>query len=296
MLFDALDLRDATAVCAALRAGAEANRKAACRRGSIDAISAPGRLIATGDLHDNPLFLARLVRAAGMEEAGAVPASHLLVHEIIHPHHLLGGLDMSHRALTRVAMLKATFPEHVHALLGNHELAQAFGQQVVKDGVRCLEAFEAGVEQVFGEKSPGVLAAIGEFVRSMPLALRCACGDGKAILCAHSLPASMASFDAGVLERTLADEDYAPRRGAAHQMVWGRGSDAGVMAELARRWGVDLFVLGHEHVEEGARFVAPCAVILNSDHERGVYWPVDLAALPEARRVADQAVRLAENT
>ena len=45
-------------------AGARANREAACRRGSIDRIEPPGTLIATGDIHDNPLHFARLVEIA----------------------------------------------------------------------------------------------------------------------------------------------------------------------------------------------------------------------------------------
>src|SRR3954462_11671835 len=64
-----LDLRNAESVRAALMAGARANREAACRAGSIDRIEAPGTLIATGDLHDNPLHLSRLVAAAGMIES-----------------------------------------------------------------------------------------------------------------------------------------------------------------------------------------------------------------------------------
>ena len=58
----ALDLQDADSVRRAFRAGAEANRAAACRAGSIDLIRPPGTLIATGDLHDNPLHFAKLVK------------------------------------------------------------------------------------------------------------------------------------------------------------------------------------------------------------------------------------------
>ena len=54
-----IDLNDPDRVVAAFREGASANRGAACRRGSIDVISAPGRLIATGDLHDNPIHFAK---------------------------------------------------------------------------------------------------------------------------------------------------------------------------------------------------------------------------------------------
>ena len=77
-ILEQVDMRDADAVIAALRGGARANLEAPCRRGSVDVVdarpedrgTAAGTLIATGDLHDNPLHLARLVRAAGMDDLG----------------------------------------------------------------------------------------------------------------------------------------------------------------------------------------------------------------------------------
>ena len=50
-----MDLTDPDAVVRALLDGAEANRSASCRRGAIDLVEPPGTLIATGDLHDNPV-------------------------------------------------------------------------------------------------------------------------------------------------------------------------------------------------------------------------------------------------
>lgn len=289
-----LDLQSSDAVIDALKRGAHANRTASCRVGSIDRIEAPGKLIATGDLHDNPVHFAKLVALAGMDrdsssQAGdggsaADPASgvcHLTLHELIHGDRLINGMDFSYRVLTRAADLKSRFPEHVHILLGNHELSQIAGAGIVKDGVRVVEVFNEGVEYVFGGDAEAVNAAIAEFVRSMPLALRCVCPRGD-ILCAHSVPpaAIMQRFDPGVLSRELTDADYEPRRGAAHLMIWGRSYDAELLEDLTERWGVYLFILGHEKAENGALFVPPNAVVLNSDHERGVYLPIDLSNPP----------------
>jgi hypothetical protein len=313
----ALDLTNPEVVRGVFAAGAKANHEASCREGSIDRISAPGRLIATGDLHDNPLHFARLVRVAGMEEGvevsrcqgvegGARPGAldtstprrldpcHLLLHEIIHSDRLINGMDFSFRALARVAALKARFPEHVHVLLANHELAQLKGAGIIKDGVRVVEAFNEGVDYVFGDDAELVQEGIREFITSMPLALRAHCempepdGRGVDILCAHSLPgtAMMGRFDASVLSRDLTDEDYEPRQGAAHIMVWGRGYDAEQLEDLVERWGVNWFILGHEKAETGVTFVPPCAVVLNSDHERGVYLPIDLSNPPRPEEAA----------
>jgi len=281
------NLTDADAVEAAFIAGERANLGAACRRGSIDFIEPPGRLIATGDLHDNPVHLDRLLRAAGMTTPGQPPAAHLTLHEVIHGDRLLNHMDLSYRVLARAAHLKAQFPEHVHLLLGNHELAQMQKAGILKDGVKCVEAFSAGLEYVFGGECDRVAASIDRFVRSMPLALKVHTARGD-ILCSHSLPpaAVMGRFDTSVLARELTDDDYTPRQGAAHLMVWGRGYDAEGLEDLVERWGVYFFILGHEHAAEGVRFIPPNALVLNSDHERGVYLPIDLESPPSPEAAA----------
>lgn len=282
-------------VVSALEAGARANRAAGCRRQSIDVIEYPGVLIATGDLHDNPVAFEKLVEVAGLggetpEDPGGVPR-HLTLHEIIHSDRLIHGMDFSYRALVRVAALKARHPERVHVLLGNHELSQIVGAGIIKDGIKVVEVFNDGVEYVFGGDAPRVHAAIGEFVRSMPLALRCVC-PRKDILCAHSVPdpALMSRFDPTVLFRDLTPEDYEPRKGAAYLMVWGRKYDAEQLEDLVERWGVGMFILGHEKAENGVKLVPPAAVVLNSDHARGVYLPIDLSDPPRPAEAVERVV------
>lgn len=304
-MFAPLNLHDADAVIDALRSGARANAQASCRRGSMDLIQGPGRLVATGDLHDNPLHLARLVEAAGLGDGvltagvhGApAPRSHLILHEIIHSDRLMNGMDFSYRALTRVAALKALHPELVHTLLANHELAQLTRADVMKNGVRCVQAFDAAVDHAFADRAPDVRGAIEEFIRSMPLAMQATCSGpaaGKVLMCAHSLPAPemMSRFDPGVIFRDLTEEDYRPRTGSAYMMVWGRGYDAEQLEDLVERWGVNLFLLGHDYSEAGVHAVPPNAVVLNSDHARGVYLPVDLSDPPGVEEAVRSAVPL----
>ncbi len=281
-----LDLRDAAAVVAALEAGARANAEADCRRGSIDRVDQPARLIATGDLHDNPLHLARLVRAAGFESGDPADHRHLTLHELIHSDRLVNGMDFSYRVLSRVAALKAAFPGHVHVLLANHELAQLTGSEVAKDGIRFVAAFDEALDFAFGEVAPRVRDAVCRFIRSMPIALRMAAPGGD-LLCAHSLPGPerMDRFDATILERDLTDDDYVARSGSAHFMVWGRNQPPELVDSLARRWGVGLFVLGHEKAENGAMRLGGGAVVLNSDHERAVYAELNTVEPPNADRV-----------
>jgi hypothetical protein len=315
-VFDGLDLRDPAAVADILHRGAAANLTSPVRRGCIELVTlAPtDRLILTGDLHDNPLHLARLIRAAGMDghPSGSVhppseirhPISHLTLHELIHGDRLTNGMDFSFRVLARAAALKAAFPLHVHTLLANHELSQIVGAGIVKDGVRVVEAFNDAVDYTFadGGAAPSVHAAIAAFIRSMPLAVRFTMPTAPAlgdVLCAHSLPPPelMDRFDPAILEREqieLTDDDLIPRRGSAHLMVWGRGHTPEQLTSLAQRWNVALFVLGHEKAESGLFTLDPNTLILNSDHDRGVYLdaPADTARIPTT--FAATAVRLAD--
>lgn len=280
-VFESINLRDAAAVCDALARAANANRSAPCRSGSIDVIdgaTAPSRLIATGDLHDNPVHLARVVELAGMAAPGQAPRAHLTLHEVIHSDRLINGVDMSYTALVRVALVKAAFPEHCHTLLANHELSQIAGAGIIKDGANVVALFNEGVEWVFGADAPSVQSAIGGFIRSMPLALRIRHTAGPDTLCAHSLPDPflMDRFDPAILERDLVEDDYQPRKGSAHILVWGRAQKPEQLTALGQRWNVGLFVLGHEKTEQGVMVVPPCAVVLSSDHARGRYIPLPL--------------------
>lgn len=292
-----IDARSPAVAAEVFRAAAEANLSASCRRGSVDEIAPDGLLLATGDLHDNPVHFARVVRMAGLGRAGDGRPHHVTLHEVIHSDRLINGVDLSHRALMRVAALKVRDPEEVHTLLANHELSQVVGAGIVKEGVRVVDAFNEGVEYVYGDESRPVLDAIGDFIRSMPLALVCRPADGgPGLLCAHSLPGPevMSRFDLGILERGLVESDYEPRKGSAHLMVWGRGHKPDQLARLAEAWRVRLFVLGHQHAPSGWLVMPPNAVVLNSEHQAGVVLPLQLADIPSAERASDLVRPLAD--
>lgn len=283
-----INARDHGVVAEVFHEAARAALGAACRQGSVDVIEPEGTLLATGDLHDNPVHFARVVELAGLPGAAGRRPHHITLHEVIHSDRLVGGVDLSHRALLRVAALKLKDPEEVHAILANHELSQVIGAGIVKEGVRVVDAFNEGVGYVFGDDAPGVIDAIAEFIRAMPLALVCRPRDGSpGLLCAHSLPGPelMSRFDPAILERPLEAPDYEPRKGSAHLMVWGRGHKPAQLESLAERWNVKLFVLGHQHAPTGWMLLPPNAVVLNSEHHAGVVLPLDLGAIPDASAV-----------
>jgi len=291
-----IDVLNIDEVVDSLRAGAQACRDATCRQGSIDFIESPGQLIASGDTHAHPKNFKAIISAAGLDGEFGAEEKHITLHEIIHPDLPESRdlpLDTSYEGLVRIAYLKSQYPELVHILLANHELAQAIGSGIMKNGVKCVEAFNAGIHSVFGDESHRVHDAIADLVMSMPIALRCRCPQGD-ILCAHSLPgpASMGRFDPTIIDRDLTPDDYQPRLGSAHLMVWGRGYDHDQLEDLTERWGVNLFILGHEHAEKGYSVVNPNTIVLNTDHNRGVYLPIDLEDPPTVDMCISKLVRI----
>lgn len=272
----ATNYADAGAVIDLLDRAAEALRRSPLRRGCTLRLPRRGRLIATGDLHDNPFHLDRILRLARLEDS---PDHHVDLHELIHGENLINGMDFSHRMILRVADLVVRFPEQVHPLLANHELSQMTGRGVSKGAGDSVRLFNEAVEFVFGERADEVSGAINLFLRAWPLAIITESG----ILCAHSLPAEhvMDRFDPGVLDRELTETDYEPRTGSAYLMVWGRGLTEAHVDRLAEVFGIRAFCLGHEHAEDGCKPLGTRGIILNSDHERAVVLPIDLAANPD---------------
>jgi len=284
---DRINHRDASEVAEVFRKAAEAMRASPLRQGSAVRLPRRGRLLVTGDLHDNPDHFRKIVHLAKLDESAD---HHLVLHELIHGEHLLNGMDFSYRMLTNIAELVARYPGQVHPLLANHELSQLTGRGVSKGAGNSVDLFNDAIEYVFGDDALEVVKAIHELFLAMALALRTDSGA----LVAHSLPnqAAMKSFDPTILERDLAEDDYRSPSGSAYLMVWGRLYDEATVQQLAEARDVQVFLLGHQHVATGVEQVQPRVIVLNSDHERAVALPLDLTELPPTEELLMSAVPL----
>ena len=266
------DDRSASDVIELLKIATAAMLEDPNRHGSTVRIPARGNLLATGDLHDNPMHLAMVIQLARLD---ASTDNHVVVHELIHGERLVNGLDLSYRMIVKVAKLQLDHPGQVHVVLANHELSQMAGHPVSKGGSDMTANFDEGLDWVFGEDAQGVARAISEYVLAMPLALL----TGNGIMCSHSLPgpSQMTRFDMDVLKRPLCQDDYAPLLGSAWMMVWGRGQTEEQMEKIAEEWGVSLFCLGHAYVDNGIAIGGPRTILLNTDHERATVLPLSLS-------------------
>lgn len=279
--------RDPRHVCDLLDQAAQAMRTDSKRRGCAVRLGARGRLLATGDLHDNPMHLDAILTLARLDRDAD---HHVVLHEMIHSERLVNGVDLSHRMLVRAAQLVVDYPGQVHVVLANHELSQMTGAGVSKGAGNNVELFHDGLEYAFGDAWAEVGERIADFIAAMPLALLSESG----VLCAHSLPAgpTAGSFDTAVLERALTEPDYQRPDGAAYQMVWGRGYAAADVERFSEAWGVRLFCLGHQHAETGIDLVLPNVLVINSDHARACAVPIDLAEPPSGEEAFMSAIPL----
>ncbi len=208
----------ADAVIENFEAATEENKMSSLREHQVVNLPADGEVWMTGDMHDHRRNFDKLLRVADL---GNNPQRHLVLHELIHgDYYDATGADLSWATLHRAAELKLDFPQQVHFMLANHDLAQIHGEGIMKAGASVCEAFTKGVKNHFKDQGTGVNVAITEFLLSLPLAIRCPNG----IFCCHSLPtdAQIPTFDYTIFNRPLTGPDYARKTGPVYQLIWGR--------------------------------------------------------------------------
>lgn len=256
-----------------LETAAEENQMSSLREQQVVVLPDEGEMWMTGDLHDHRRNYEKLIRAADLRNN---PGRHLVLHELIHGDYFDShGAESSWITLFNAADLKCDFPDQVHFMLANHDLAQIHGEGIMKAGASVCEAFSAGVKKQFGGEADKVEIAVKEFLLSLPLAVRCP----NRIFCCHSLPTDkqIETFDFTVFNRPLTGPDYARKTGPVYQLIWGRNMTPGTAALFAEEVEADILLTGHQPQESGYATNGPQHLILASDHNQGVYLPIDLS-------------------
>jgi Calcineurin-like phosphoesterase len=251
----------------------EENQLDSLRRHQVIHLPDAGELWMTGDIHDHRSNFHKLLRGADL---GHHPGRHLILHELIHGEYYdASGAEGSWQTLMEAAVLKCDFPEQVHFLLANHDLAQIHGDGIAKMGQNVCEAFTKGLVRDFPEDHTAINVAVTEFLLSFPLAARSSCG----LFFCHSLPAEkeIPTFDYTVFDRELTGADYRRRTGPVYQLIWGRNMPPQSAAEFVEKMGARIVVTGHQPQESGWLVNGEHHLIIASDHSQGVYLPIDLA-------------------
>jgi hypothetical protein len=279
---------DAAQVMETFSCATEENQINSLRQHQTVHLPVEGELWMTGDLHDHRTNLNKFLRAANLSNN---PQRHVILHEVIHGEHFdASGAEDSWQTLLRVAELKCDLPNQVHFLLGNHDLSQIHGEGISKAGRNVCEAFTAGVKRDLGDHAEEVTVSITEFLLSLPLAVRAPNG----LFFCHSLPtdSQIETFDFTIFDRELAGPDYARKKGSAYQLIWGRGVTPVGGEKFANAVGARIIITGHQPQESGFAVNGERHLILASDHNQGVFLPIDLSDTYEMAGLVQRMVKL----
>ena len=222
-------------------------RGAPGRAGWTVRLPAGAEVMIVGDLHGSVENFRLALKKADL---AVHQQRHLVWQEVVHgPFRYPGGGDKAHQLLDLIAALKCQFPDRVHYLLGNHELAQWQDQRIGKGDLDQNDLFRAGVAEAYGAWSDQIYQAYLELFAAANLAVWCA----NRILLTHSLPTfrNLGAFDPAQLSR----EDLPPEAfrlgGVVHGLVWGRDlSQTNAEAFLAKM-DADLLITGHIPCDQG---------------------------------------------
>ena len=236
-------------VIAAFGEATEANWQTPGREGNVIVLTPAlgDEVLVTGDLHGHRRNLNLIRNIAALERH---PRRHLVLQEVCHggPTYPRGGGCMSHALLEDVARLKVRYPERVHFLLGNHELAELTDYPIQKNKQMLNVLFRVGLQHMYGAAGERVREALMPFLRSCPLAVRLPQG----VFISHSVPERVdrRKFDATIFTRRLEPADYAERTGV-FQLVWGRDYRPENARAFAKLVGASVLINGHEPCSEG---------------------------------------------
>ena len=131
--------------------------------------------------------------------------------------------------------------------------------------------------------------AITEFLLSLPLAVRT---PGGLFFC-HSLPtdAQVETFDYTVFDRPLTGNDYLRRTGPAYQLIWGRSMGPESVDAFLKNVSATTVVTGHQTQEMGYATNGEHHLIIASEHNHGVYLPVETNASYTADELVERLVK-----
>ena len=223
---------EADSVVETFSCATEENQVSPLRQGQVVELPAEGEVWMTGDIHDHRRNFEKFIGAADLANN---PQRHIVLHELIHgDHYDADGAEDSWQMLHQAARLKCDFPDQVHFLLANHDLAQIHGEGIMKAGLSVCEAFNTGVKRDFKDQRGTVqrrdhripaVAAAGDPMPQRPVLL--------------PQPADRRSdrdvrLHASSTARSTGD-DYKRRTGPVYQLIWGRNIDPGRRRGVRRR-------------------------------------------------------------
>ncbi|MDO4550397.1 MAG: metallophosphoesterase [Planctomycetia bacterium] len=251
----------------------EANQRTAALQGNTVVLHEGNAedVLLTGDIHGNAENYRAIVQKAEMETHAR---RHLVFQEICHGGGFYpeGGGCRSHQVLEDVVEMKVRYPQRVHHILSNHEMAELTEYPIQKSKQLLNYTFASGLRYCYGARADDVRLAMVGYLESCPLAVRIS----DKIFFSHSIPehldVSGQTFDRTIFFRALDPGSDFVRDGSVYRLVWGRDYrqvNADIFAEIVN---ADILVTGHDPCLDGCKFpnfrqvvldcCGPCACVM----------------------------------
>jgi hypothetical protein len=210
------------------------------RRGCVAYLPPTGDLLVAGDLHGNRINFVRLLKAADLKHH---PDRHLVLQEAVHGGPTSGqGGCLSYVLFEALAALKVGYPDRVHILIGNHEMAEHMDQIIFKDGVVLNQAFEQGMAEAYGDRREEVRTWYRKFIESLLVA----CRTEHGLFVSHSTPEGrcLLTFDVGLFDHPRLSDDF-QRDSSLYNLIWGRDHRPETADGFAQLVGAEVFLVSH---------------------------------------------------
>lgn len=218
------------------------------RRGDVIYLPAEGDLLITGDIHGNLENFRRIQEIAKLD---SFPGRHVVIHELLHNiyNEDFQG-DYSYECLLEAARWKNAHPDQVHYIMGNHELCELQGKEIMKDGKPIPLVFGAGSARRFGGSGGQLRDVCKALLKSLPIGVHTQAG----VWFSHSTPEkqlrrfsleafSQAASPSGTAAFTRMDDQAKTQM--IDDLVWGRDYSISSAQEFAQKVRCQVLVVGH---------------------------------------------------
>jgi hypothetical protein len=225
------------------------------RTGDIIELPSQGDVIVMGDIHGNRENFAKVLEAADLENN---PQRHLIIQEATHTYQVEE--DLSFLLHEDIVKVKAQFPHQLHILLGNHELSELTGKEILKGGICYNILFREGMKREYGEYYDVIKDLFDDYIKTMPLAAVAPNG----IFLSHSIPDpkytryySLKLFREGL-------EDQKKYSILTEKLVWGRDLSQENADAFTQQVESEIHVVGHTACKRGYQVPNDRHIVLDS--------------------------------
>ena len=254
------------------------NQSDKCLHGRLLDLPRQGDLMVTGDLHGNLSNFRRITQVADLPNR---PERHVILQELLHSMYA-DTPDRSYQLLEEVAVYKSVYPAQVHIILGNHDIAELYGLEIMKQGRSVLKAFDNELHEAYQSNKDVVRNAYIKFLRSFPWAAVTPTG----IVICHSIPDGkyVGSFSRKLFTDAGPDAEMG-RDSPAFRLTWGRDISRPTTAHFAQAMDAYLIICGHHPCREGHTEPSPHLIILDSKDAHGAYVTIPLGEVLSLRQI-----------